>query len=83
MCMPPLTWQTYDIDFTAPRFEDGKKVAMARMTVRHNGVVIHDDVEIPEGTPGGTNGESETGPLFLQDHGNPVRYRNVWILPKS
>lgn len=83
MCLPPLTWQTYDIDFTAPRFEDGKKVAMARITVRHNGVVIHDDVEIPEGTPGGTNGESETGPLFLQDHGNPVRYRNVWILPKS
>ena len=83
MCLPPLSWQTYDIDFTAPRFEDGKKVAKARMTVRHNGVVIHDDLEIPEGTPGGTNGEGEAGPLFLQDHGNPVRYRNIWIVPKS
>lgn len=83
MCLPPLSWQTYDIDFTAPRFEDGKKVAKARMTVRHNGVVIHDDLEIPEGTPGGTNGEGEAGPLFLQDHGNPVRYRNIWIVPTS
>jgi hypothetical protein len=83
MCLPPLAWQTYDIDFTAPRFEDGKKVAKARMTVRHNGVVIHDNLEIPEGTPGGTNGEGDAGPLFLQDHGNPVRYRNIWIVPKS
>lgn len=83
MCLPPLSWQTYDIDFTAPRFEDGKKVAKARMTVRHNGVVIHENLEIPEGTPGGTNGEGEVGPLFLQDHGNPVRYRNIWIVPKS
>lgn len=83
MCLPPLSWQTYDIDFTAPRFADGKKVAKARITVRHNGVVIHDDLEIPEGTPGGTNGEGEAGPLYLQDHGNPVRYRNIWIVPKS
>lgn len=84
MCLPPLSWQTYDIDVTAPRFDNGSKVANARMTVRHNGVVIHDDVEIPAGTPGGPKKmEGSTGPLFLQNHGNPVRYRNIWVLPKS
>lgn len=84
MCLPPLTWQTYDIDFTAPRFTDGKKVANARMTVRHNGVVIQDDVEVPKITPGGPHKQEQpTGQLHLQNHGNPVRYRNIWVLPKS
>jgi hypothetical protein len=84
MCLPPLAWQTYDIAFTAPRFENGAKVANARMTVRHNGVVIHDDVEVPKITPGGPQkDERPTGPLHLQNHGNPVRYRNIWVLPKS
>ena len=82
MCLPPLAWQTYDIDVTAPRFEGGRKAKNARMTVRHNGVVIHDDIEIAKVTPGGVRGEEgPTGPLFLQDHGNPVRYRNIWVLP--
>jgi hypothetical protein len=59
-------------------------VANARMTVRHNGVVIHDDVEVPNLTPGGPQkAEAPTGPLHLQNHGNPVRYRNIWVLPKS
>ncbi|MFM7242767.1 MAG: DUF1080 domain-containing protein [Planctomycetaceae bacterium] len=84
MCLPPLAWQTYDIDVTAPRFEGGRKVTNARMTVRHNGVVIHDDIEIAKVTPGGVRGEEgPTGPLFLQDHGNPVRYRNIWVLPRK
>ncbi|MBN1909562.1 MAG: DUF1080 domain-containing protein [Pirellulales bacterium] len=84
MCLPPLSWQTYDIDFTAATFRDGKKTANARITVRHNGVVIHDNVEIPSATPGGTQAESpEGGPLFLQDHHDPVRFRNVWIVPKE
>ena len=84
MCLPPLVWQTYDIDYTAPRFEEGKKVANARMTVRHNGVVIHDDRELPQLTPGGPRSEEgASGPLFLQDHGNPVRFRNVWVKPKD
>jgi len=83
MCYPPLSWQTYDVDFTAPVFKDGKKVKNARMTVKHNGVVIHDDLELPHGTPGGIGGESpEPGPVYLQDHGNPVRYRNIWIVEK-
>jgi len=84
MCLPPLAWQTYDIDVTAPRFEGGRKLKNARMTVRHNGVVIHDDIEIAKVTPGGVRGEEgPTGPLFLQDHGNPVRYRNIWVLPSK
>ena len=84
MCLPPLEWQTYDIDFTAPRFEDGRKVANARMTVRHNGVVIHENVELKTPTPGGPRQEEGVkGPLFLQDHGNPVRFRNVWVRPKA
>ena len=84
MCLPPLEWQTYDIEFTAPKFADGKKVANPRMTVRHNGVVIQDNVEVPKITPGGgQKQEGATGPLHLQNHGNPVRYRNIWVLPKS
>ncbi|MEI6238894.1 MAG: DUF1080 domain-containing protein [Planctomycetia bacterium] len=84
MCLPPLSWQTYDIDFTAPRFENGAKVKPARMTVRHNGVVIQDDVEVPKITPGGPQKQEQpTGPLHLQNHTNPVRYRNIWVLPKS
>jgi len=85
MCFPPLTWQTYDVDFTAPKFdESGKQIANARMTVKHNGVVIHDDAELPRVTPGGRGGGAvgDPGPVYLQGHGNPVRYRNIWVLPK-
>ena len=83
MAFPPLVWQTYDIDFTAPKFDkNGEKTASARMTVKHNGVVIHDNVEVPV-TPGGVSkDEAPTGPLFLQDHHNPVRFRNIWVVPK-
>ena len=83
MCYPPLAWQTYDIDFTAPRFDGEKKVKSARLTVRHNGVVIHDDLELPNVTLGGLDKEYPgKGPLLLQWHGNPVVYRNVWLLEK-
>jgi len=81
-CRPPKQWQTYDIFFRAPRFDDkGKKTANARVTVLQNGVMIHDDVELIDGTAGAACGESSTGPLMLQDHANPVRYRNIWIRP--
>ncbi len=84
MCLPPLAWQTYDVEITAPKYDGDTKVADARITVRHNGVIVHDDVAIPQKTPGGPGGSDETrGPLYLQDHGNPVRYRNIWVLPKS
>lgn len=85
MCFPPLAWQTYDIDFTAAKFDQGKKVANARITVRHNGVVIHDNVEIPHTTLGAILKDEtpEPGPVYLQDHGNPVRFRNIWVVEKK
>ena len=61
-------------------YEDSKKVKNARITVRHNGVVIHDDVELPHATPGRYKEGPEGGPLFLQNHGNPVVFRNIWVI---
>jgi len=82
MCFPPLTWQTYDIDYVAATFgADGKKTNNARITVKHNGVVIHDHVELPHATTAAPVKEGvEPGPLYLQNHGNPVRFRNIWIV---
>ncbi len=82
MCLPPLTWQTYDIDFTAARYENGQKVKNARITVKHNGVVVMNDVELPKATPGGIGEGPDPAPLFLQGHGNPVYFRNVWAIAK-
>jgi len=79
----PERWQSYDIEFKAPRFDAaGKKTANARLSVWHNGMQIHDDVEVDGPTTGGGEQESASGPLLLQDHGNPVRYRDVWVLPR-
>jgi len=81
-CLPPGRWQTYDITFTAPRFDaSGKKTASARVTVLHNGAVIHQDQEIP-GTTGGARSKTEVAvaPLRLQDHINLVRFRNIWVV---
>jgi hypothetical protein len=82
MCFPPLTWQTFDIDFRAPRFdEDGQKTENARITVHLNGVLIHDDYEIKSGTgKGAERPEVEKAMLWLQNHTGPVRFRNVWLL---
>jgi hypothetical protein len=84
MCFPPLSWQTYDIDFRAARFApDGKtKKENAFVTIRHNGVPIHYNLELKSATPGGHRADEHPGPIFLQDHGNPVRFRNIWILPR-
>ena len=85
MCLPPLAWQTYDVDFTMAKFDaEGKKTAPAIATVRLNGVIVHDKYEIPKiNGGGGLNDESKPGPIFVQDHGNPVHFRNVWILEKN
>jgi len=76
---PAGLWQTYDIEFKAPRFgTEGNKTADARMSVRLNGVLIHQDVTVPNPTGGGK--ESPQGPIVLQDHGNPVQFRNIWAV---
>jgi hypothetical protein len=81
MAFPPLTWQTYDIDFKAATFDEaGKKVTNARLTVRHNGVAIHDDVELTNKTGAGKQEGPSILPTKLQDHGNPVVFRNIWIV---
>ena len=81
-CKAPSVWQTYDIEFTSPKFENGKKTEPARMTVHHNGVKIHDDVPIPvDNTRAGLGGDPSTpGPILLQDHGHPVQFRNIWLV---
>jgi len=84
MCFPPLTWQTYDVDFTAARYEDGKKVKHARITVKHNGVVIHEDQECDHSTTASPLKEGpEPGPIYFQAHGNQVMYRNVWVVERK
>jgi hypothetical protein len=81
-CKAPTVWQSYDIYFTAPVFEDGKKVKPAYMTVMHNGVKIHENQQITsDNTRAGLGGDpSKAGPIMLQDHGNPVQFRNIWIV---
>jgi hypothetical protein len=82
---PPMEWQTYDIDYTASVWMDGKKISPPRITVRHNGVLVHNDEEIPHATAHSfltRNDEPRgDGPLVLQDHNNALQYRNIWVVP--
>jgi hypothetical protein len=81
MCLPPLVWQTYDIDFTPAAFDAaGQKTAPARITVVHNGVTVHDNAELPKQTGYGKKEDATPGPVTLQDHRSPVAYRNVWLV---
>lgn len=82
-CKPPLEWQTYDAIFRAARVsESGEVEEQARVTVLQNGIVIQNNVQIEGATGGATDGDAaQPGPLRLQDHGNPVKYRNIWIAP--
>lgn len=87
-CKAPTIWQSYDIEFTAPTCKDGEVSEPARMTVYHNGVKIHDDVKLAKdgkpvtNTTAGLGGDPcQPGPLMLQDHGNLVQYRNIWLVP--
>ncbi len=73
--LPPETWQTYDITFRAPRMDaSGKAAELPRITVIHNGVKIHDNLEIPAGR------HRARGALQLQDHGHPIQFRNIWVV---
>ncbi len=86
MCLPPLVWQTYDVDFTAPKYDPtGKKVANGQMMVRHNGVVIHDDIEVPRSTWPSEKAEAPgLRPIYLQGHcPGHAHYRNIWLVQKK
>lgn len=85
MCLPPLTWQTYDVEFTnAVADADGKVTKKPLFTARLNGVLIHENYEIP-GKTGGARKDPEgtPGPIRLQGHGNPLQFRNIWIVEKK
>lgn len=84
MCLPPLTWQTLDIDYRAARFDaSGNKTSNAVISVKHNGILIHENLEIPHITaPSDSSMESKPGPLQLQNFGHPIRFRNIWVIHK-
>ena len=86
MCLPPLAWQTYDVEFTAAKFDDaGQRTAWPRITVKLNGVVVHENLELKKdfttSAPMNTPLTSREGPVYLQNHNNPVVFRNIWIVP--
>lgn len=74
-CRGPGLWQSYDIHIRRAQVEGGKTVKPAAITVYHNNVLVQDQVEFPSPLQAGT--------LKLQDHGNPVRYRNIWFKPSE
>lgn len=83
MCYPPLSWQTYDVEFHAAKYDDAdKKIKDAWITVLHNGVKVHDHQELGYATRAHPVDEGpEDGPIYLQDHNNPIRFRNIWVEP--
>ncbi|MFW5739561.1 MAG: 3-keto-disaccharide hydrolase, partial [Myxococcota bacterium] len=80
--LPPYHWQTFDILFRAPRFnEEGEKTENASISVVHNGVLVQDDVELEKGTGwGGRKQEVPRDHLYLQHHRGPTVFRNVWLI---
>nr|MBC8373824.1 protein kinase [Planctomycetota bacterium] len=80
MCAPPLQWQTYDIDFKAAEMDGKKIVKPARINVIHNGVKIHDNLELTRHSEQAiSSGIGPRGGLYLQEFGSVVEYRNIWV----
>ena len=84
-CRRPERWQSYDIAFRAPRFApDGTLLEKGRVTVFQNGILVHHAQEFAKSTRASMPLDpKKPGPIMLQDHGNPVRYRNLWIIADS
>jgi hypothetical protein len=80
MCLPPLSWQTYDLLFRQARWQGDEKIENARITVLHNGVRIHSKQPITAKTGAGQKETAVPLPIHLQNHGNPVRFRNIWLV---
>ncbi len=84
MCLPPLVWQTYDVQFTAPRWaSDGTKLRNATLTSWVNGTKVQDNISLPNKTGAGKLEEPILLPIRFQDHGDPVRFRNAWIVDRG
>ncbi len=84
MCLPPLTWQTYDLRFTSPRWaSDGSKLRDARVSIWLNGVKVQDNVALPDKTGHGAAEQVLLLPTKLQDHQDPVLFRNVWVIDRG
>ena len=84
MSFPPLVWQSYDVQFTAPRWaSDGSKLRDAHISSWINGVKVQDNVALPDKTGAGKTEEPVLLPIRLQDHGDPVRFRNIWIVDRG
>lgn len=84
MAFPPLSWQTYDIHFTAPRWAaDGTKIRNAHLTAWVNGVKVQDNQALPNKTGAGQEEEPILLPIRIQNHGDPVRFRNIWIVDRG
>lgn len=83
--LPPGEWQTYDIEFVAPTANDKGELAEAgEITVWHNGRLIHNKVPLKEPTPSGLDSKiAGEQSLMLQDHSNPVQFRNIWAIPRA
>jgi hypothetical protein len=85
MCRPPLEWQSYDIIYRGPRYApDGKLLQAARITVNHNGKLVQKDLELPDAPHAERQrrekpGSRQVGRIKLQNHGDPVQYRNIWL----
>jgi len=81
-CKAPTIWQSYDITFHSAKCENGKIVQPPRITVYQNGIKVQDNVSIPvKNTRAGSGGDPcMPGPILLQYHGNPVQFRNIWLL---
>ena len=81
MAFPPLVWQTYEIQFRAARFnESGEKTENAQITVYHNGIAVHEGYKLTGKTGAGQPEAPTRQPILLQNHSDPVRYRNIWLV---